>query len=282
MQKVARSRALGGELLLPLGRGAGQTKASSSGKSIYELLPAMTPAELIRVAEMQVDADGQVAAAQVQLEGARIALKRAEELVANKAGIQRAVDEARTQVQLAEAALQTARERRALLGAPLFDALSKDLLWLRVPIYAGDLDQVNQTAPARVSNLGQTTNSAARTARPLNIPFSGATASATVDLFYELNNADGALRAGSKVSVAIPLKGETETAVVPATAVIYDIHGGAWVYENTAPQTFTRRRVEVRHMSEIGAELARGPKPGVKVVTAGAAELFGTEFGTGK
>jgi multidrug efflux pump subunit AcrA (membrane-fusion protein) len=116
----------------------------------------------------------------------------------------------------------------------------------------------------------------------LNIPFSAATTSAAVDLFYELNNADGALRPGLKVSVAIPLGGETESLVVPATAVLYDIHGGTWVYENTAAQTFTRRRVEVRHTSELGAVLARGPKPGVKVVTAGAAELFGTEFGIGK
>src|SRR5262245_42968116 len=73
-QKVGRTRSLGGELLLPLGRAAGSGSAdAASSKSVYSLLPAMTPTELVRVAEMQVDADGQVATAQVQLEAAKVA-----------------------------------------------------------------------------------------------------------------------------------------------------------------------------------------------------------------
>ena len=103
-----------------------------------------------------------------------------------------------------------------------------------------------------------------------------------MELFYEVENADSKLRPGEKVSVALPLEGETESSVVPAAAVLYDIHGGTWVYENTAPQTFIRRRVEVRFVNKGDAVLSRGPKPGIKVVTAGVAELFGTEFGIGK
>ena len=283
LQKVGRSRTLGGELLVPLGRvTSSPNSVPASSKSVYSLLPAMTPTELVRVAEMQVDADGQVAAAQVQLDAAKIALARAENLVSSKSGTQRGVDEARTQAQLAEAALRTARERRALLGAALFDAVRKDVLWVRVPVYAGDLDRINGSASASIGSLGGGTNSLRRAAHPVAVPFSPAAASATVDLFYELDNADGTLRPGQKVTVAVPLEGETESAVVPAAAVLHDIHGGAWVYENTAPRTFTRRRVEVRYVSDVGAVLARGPRPGVKVVTAGAAELFGTEFGIGK
>jgi len=37
--------------------------------------------------------------------------------------------------------------------------------------------------------------------------------------------------------------------------------------------------VELKHVVESLAVLARGPAPGTKVVAAGAAELFGTEFG---
>jgi hypothetical protein len=282
-QRVGRTRSLGGDVLLPLGRAAGSVNADTvSSKSVYSLLPAMTPADLVRVAEMQVDADGQIAAAQVQLEAAKVALARAEKLIANQAGTQRGVDDAKAQAQLAEAALQTARERRALLGAPLFDAVRRDVLWVRVPIYAGDANQVNRTQPASVSNLGGGTNALARMARPVNVPFSPAAAPATVDLFYELENADGSLRPGQKVTVRIPIEGETESLVVPAAAVLYDIHGGTWSYEKTAPQTFTRRRIEVRYVSDMGAVLARGPQPGARVVTAGAAELFGTEFGIGK
>jgi hypothetical protein len=65
-------------------------------------------------------------------------------------------------------------------------------------------------------------------------------------------------------------------------AVPHDIHGGTWVYENIAPQQYARRRVEVRRVVKSLAVLVRGPTVGAKVVTAGAAELFGTEFGTGK
>ena len=283
VRKVERSRALGGELLLPLGRVDPATNSSpAAGKSIFSLLPAMTPAELVRVGEMQVDADGQVAAAQVELDAAMVASERAQSLVANSAGTQRGVDEARTRVQLAEAARHTARARRALLGTPLFDAVRAPVLWVRVSVYAGDLNQIDRAAPAMAGSLGGARHEPARAARPVAVPFSPAAAPATVDLFYELDNADGQRRPGEKLSVAVPLLGEMESLVVPAAAVLYDIHGGTWVYENTAPQTFTRRRVEVRFVNRSGAVLARGPKPGAKIVTAGAAELFGTEFGIGK
>jgi hypothetical protein len=283
VKKVERSRALAGELLLPLGRTDGASNADAvSGRSIYSLLPAMTPSELIRVGELQVEADGGVATAQVELDAARVALERAQNLVANSAGTQRAMDEARARVQQAEAALETARKRRALLGAPLFDAIRKDVLWVRVSVYAGDLNQINRAAPASVSSLGANSRESSRTARPVAVPFSPSAAPATVDLFYELNNADGKLRPGEKVSANVPLQGETESSVVPSSAVLYDIHGGAWVYENTAPETFTRRRIEVRFISDGNAVLARGPAPGAKIVTAGAAELFGVEFGFGK
>lgn len=149
-------------------------------------------------------------------------------------------------------------------------------------MYAGHLNQVNRGASANVTSIGGSRSEPVRVAQPVIVPFSASAAPATVDLFYEVDNADGKLRPGEQVSVAVPLQGETESSVVPAAAVLYDIHGGTWVYENTAPQTFIRRRVEVRFVASDDAVLSRGPKPGIKVVTDGAAELFGTEFGIGK
>ena len=89
MKKVTRTRTFGGELLLALGRTSLGTAAGTSASatnqssSIFSLLPAMTPADMIRVSEMQLDAAGQVAAARVQLQAAQIALKRAEGLLAD-------------------------------------------------------------------------------------------------------------------------------------------------------------------------------------------------------
>ena len=73
-----------------------------------------------------------------------------------------------------------------------------------------------------------------------------------------------------------------EGRVVPFSAIVYDANGGAWLYENTEQHVFVRRRVEVREVVEHFAVLARGPDVGVEIVTTGAAELFGTEFGVGK
>jgi multidrug efflux pump subunit AcrA (membrane-fusion protein) len=42
-----------------------------------------------------------------------------------------------------------------------------------------------------------------------------------------------------------------------------------------------RRRVEIGRHAGDRAVIRRGLTAGVKVVTAGAAELFGTEFGAG-
>ena len=79
--------------------------------------------------------------------------------------------------------------------------------------------------------------------------------------------------------MTLPLKGEDESLAVPRAALIRDIHGGAWVYEKTGDHAYARRRVLVDRVVGDLAVLASGPKPGAKVVTDGAAELFGTEFG---
>jgi multidrug efflux pump subunit AcrA (membrane-fusion protein) len=101
-------------------------------------------------------------------------------------------------------------------------------------------------------------------------------------LFYEINNSSGDFRPGQKVSVTLPYKGVQAALVIPYAAILYDIHGGTWVYEHTAPRAFVRRRVELQRVDGNMAVLQRGPKAGTKVVTAGAAEIFGTEFGGGK
>jgi multidrug efflux pump subunit AcrA (membrane-fusion protein) len=82
--------------------------------------------------------------------------------------------------------------------------------------------------------------------------------------------------------VTLPLREEEEALHVPRAAILWDYLGGAWVYEKTAPRTYTRRRVELRRTQGEVAVLARGLRAGAEVVTAGAAELFGTEFGAGK
>lgn len=278
-RKLARTRLFGGEIILPA-RAAGDTNAPR--QSLFTILPSLSPADLVRVAQSQIDADGQVDQAKVQLDAARVALARAEQLLRDKAGIARSVDEARVQVSLAESGLRTAHARRDLLGPAVLDATNPSRLWIRVPVYAGDLARVHSAAEARAGSLSGNVDANAWAAKPVSAPPSANAAAATVDLYYEIQNPDGALRLGQRVGVHVPLREDGESLVVPFSAIVHDVQGGAWVYEKSAPQSYTRRRVQMQRVVDGFAALAGGVKPGASIVTTGVAELFGTEFGAGK
>ena len=81
--------------------------------------------------------------------------------------------------------------------------------------------------------------------------------------------------------VEVPLRGTARGLVVPDASVLYDIHGDAWVYEDLGSNAYARRRVQIARQVGDRAVIARGLTENAKVVTAGAAELFGTEFGAG-
>lgn len=105
---------------------------------------------------------------------------------------------------------------------------------------------------------------------------------AAVDLYYDVANPDGAFRPGQRLTAHLRLKSSREQDTLPWSAVIHDIYGGQWVFEQVEPEKFVRRRVDVEWVQDGMAVLARGPAAGTVVVTAGAAELAGTEFGFSK
>jgi hypothetical protein len=67
--------------------------------------------------------------------------------------------------------------------------------------------------------------------------------------------------------------------VMPYAALLYDTEGETWAFTNAEPLTFVRQRIKVDHIDGDNAILAQGPAAGTKVVTVGAAELFGSEEG---
>ena len=200
----------------------------------------------------------------------------------SKAGVGRTVDDARLQTRLAEVALKSAQAKRALLGTAVFDAIGTNPLWIRVPVYVGELNSLQATQPAQVKVFGRSDHTARLTAVPVGVPFSATTNPMISELFFEISPGSGDLRPGMKVEVTLTLQGEEESLVAPAAGILHDIHGNTWVYEALGGQAYTRRRVEVRRILGSDAVLARGPRVGTKIVTDGAAELFGTEFGAGK
>lgn len=69
--------------------------------------------------------------------------------------------------------------------------------------------------------------------------------------------------------------------VVPYSSLIYDPHGGTWVYTNPQPRTFVRASVDVDFIKGDWVVLREGPPLGTTVATFGVAELYGTEFEVG-
>lgn len=178
--------------------------------------------------------------------------------------------------------LSVAPGQAVAAGAPLAEIVRLDRLWIRVPIYAGTASDVDRRAEASVHGLSGDGGASLR-ANPVAAPPSADALASAVHLFYELRGAGGRLRPGERVGVTLPLIGSQQRMLsVPVSSIVRDMSGGAWVYEKTAPTVFRRRRVEVIAVAGQRALLSNGPEPGVMVVTAGAAELFGTEFGAGK
>jgi hypothetical protein len=86
-----------------------------------------------------------------------------------------------------------------------------------------------------------------------------------------------AASAGAKDRV--DLASSTTRRVVPTSAVLYDAKGKTWVYTNPAPLVFVRHAVSIDYIDGDRAVLLDGPASGTAVVTVGAAELLGTEYG---
>jgi hypothetical protein len=69
--------------------------------------------------------------------------------------------------------------------------------------------------------------------------------------------------------------------VIPYSAVVYDATGAAWTYTSPEPLIYVRHAIAIDRIEGDLAILADGPATDVNVVTVGAAELYGTEFGVG-
>lgn len=268
----------------------------------------------------RVEAQGQVSGAHVQVDAAKLKFERAETLHRGGAGSQRALDEARAEYELTQAALSAATERLKALdqvlseldsgnstmipirsplagqirsvqvapgqtipaGALLFEVVDTDPVWVRVPIYEPELARLSTDESVFVRGLADRPGANLYAASRVNPPANSDPQSVTRNLYYTVANGDGRFQPGQRVAVVFSSRERGPVPVTPRSAVVIDVDGGTWVYVQTAANTFSRRRVSVRDIVGEVAMLERGPAPGTPVVTQGAAELFGTEFGAGK
>lgn len=332
---VRRVRVYGGEVMIPVGRSilvaaplggilktpaGGELKAGQpvkAGKPVFQLTPLLTPDGRATLSAALADTEGQVNNARAQLQLARIALGRANQVFKDGAGSQRQVDEAQAAFDVASKTLDAVTARQAILkkvvgdaesgtaapipidapadgilrtvsalpgqtvpgGAALFEVADLSTVWVRVPLPVGDLDAIDRDAPAQVGKLSAPPGARLPSASPVSAPPSANPLAATVDVFYEMRNADGKLIPGQRLGVTIPLADAGKRLTVPWSALVFDIHGGTWVYEPVGPRRYARRRVVVAYTLGADAVLASGLATDTRIVTAGVKQLFGAETG---
>ncbi len=93
----------------------------------------------------------------------------------------------------------------------------------------------------------------------------------------------GALRVGIEtVEVVLHDVDGVERLCIPYSAVIYHFDGSTWTYANSSPLTYVRKPIDIAFIDGDFAILDAGPNNGTVVVSVGAAELYGVEFGIGK
>jgi membrane fusion protein, heavy metal efflux system len=303
----------------PKGTGAPTPGHSvKQGQPILTLMPMLMPEAIAQMIQGLITAEGQVKTTADQLKIAKVNLDRAEKMVKDHLGGAAQVVDAQAQYELAATQFRAAEQIRDMLakvvadpkkgninaqeitspvdgviqsllalpgqmvqaGAPLFIVQILDPVWVRVPVYVGDLAKLASDRDTEVRGLADAPGASASRGKPVLAPPSGDPLAVTVNIYYEVENKDGLLRTGQRVGVTLPLQGEDENLIVPSASLVRDIHGNTWVYVKTGDHAFSRRLIMVDRVVGDLAVVAGGKiKPGDKVVTEGTAELFGAEFG---
>ena len=298
-----------------------------------------TPAEQVQIASARANlvaaetvAVGDYDRSSAEVAVAKIAVDRTERLFKDRAGSQRAVDEAKGQHQVALSLQHAAELRKKQLGevleslnvksrngtadaipitaphsgmvrsvlvsegqavnsgAQLFEILDFSSMWIRVPVFVDQLNSIIVDAPARITGLDGKMTSLSLTsspsevllAKPIVAPPTADSLGTTADLYFEIDNRSLGLRPGQRVGVHLQTAKALMASIIPYAAIVYDIHGDSWVFRSPEQNKFVRKRVEIRFVEDGRAVLQSGLKAGDSVVVDGVAELFGTEFGTGK
>jgi biotin carboxyl carrier protein len=170
--------------------------------------------------------------------------------------------------------VHVAPDQFVIQGDALWTIADWSTLWVRVPVFEADLPEVSQGEPAQVAVPG----TLARTpATPVKALTTTRPRSRTVELLYEVRNADLALRSGQAVSIELPLGAAAEQVVAPRSAVLYDA-GAAWVYLRTSDEEFRRQRIETGRLLASDIVVTRGLAGGEDVVSVGAESIYGEEF----
>jgi len=277
--------------------------AVRAGQQLLALIPMAT---VDRGAKAAADRDLEAARANAELAAARV--ERTLAMLKAGSGSQRSVEDARAQHLITQAEVRAAESRRRTLeggvldadvalavkspvdgvvravrvaagqavpsGAPLIDLLGTGR-WVRASLTLGDAHAVDGLGETRARRVG---SNDAVPLEPVLAPRTADPVRGTIDRFFALPS-DSDWIPGERVLVELATHTTRKVLVVPATAVVRDAEGAAWVYEQLSRDAFRRRRVEVIRRVADQLMLARGLTPESRVVAIGAIELWGFELG---
>ncbi|WP_419190656.1 efflux RND transporter periplasmic adaptor subunit [Saltatorellus ferox] len=153
--------------------------------------------------------------------------------------------------------------------------------WLMVQLYASEPSSVDLSADVAVYGGVASDEPSIGSATPLVTPSPLAPPVGMVSRLYRLD-ADGTPRApGERLFVDLPTKAAQNATVIPWSSLIFDAHGGIWVYEEKGPHEFRRRAIRFLERNGDLAWVSEELGAGTPVVATGAYELFAIEFGGG-
>ena len=154
---------------------------------------------------------------------------------------------------------------------------------VQVNLTENDVKSVQRDGPAFVLPLGRGSKTSRVQAQPAKTTSPYVLSGPFGTTFYEISNTDMAFVPQQLVFVELPIAGSGETRkIIPYAAVLYDPTGKTWVYTNPTELVYVRQPIQIETIAGDDVILGDGPPTGTPVVTVGAAELYGTEFGVGK
>lgn len=280
-----------------------------TGQDLFHMTPQVAAQRDLKLT-LQAD----VESTKARLDNATQQANRARQLLRDMAGSQRNVDSTDQELGQAKAAYEAALARlkriesapldadvemtvsspssgilRQLQVAPgqivnagslLFEIADFSKVWLRVPVFVGQLKDMQRADIIDIRDVdGEGRNFRGRL---VDAPPTADPLAATSDTYYEIDNPGHLLRPGQRMSASLPTKDMIPNALsVPVSAILYDVHGDSWVYVAEGNHKYRRQRVAILRGAGSSTLIARGLSESMKVVSVGAAELFGTEFGAG-
>ena len=248
-----------------------------------------------------------VVEAQARLEASRVEVERAQRMVADQAIPQRRLDEARRQLQVAEAGVDAAKSAQSMYAAArsgrgrgswritapiagvvdavevspgeavatnelLFRIVDPSVLWVRAEVPEAWASRYVPTADAAFQVVGDEEWHAielAGDARLVHASRSVDERRRTVRVVYALGEADQSLRVGGAVRVLVPVGEAVEAVTVPRSAIL-DVEGRDVVYVQEEGEAFSERAVRLGPSDGDRVAVLTGIDEGERVVTRGA------------